>query len=510
MPGAGAIIGHTVGPQRFKPRRIGYEHRLGMNRSVDSEHGRGRGLERAPYQAPSVRSGAVHRPRRVWPVAAGFVVAALAAIAGAVSLRPDRAPSEAAPGTAPPTATVPRLSVPSAVAPSVPGFVSTLRGLVDGAATLTANGEQVTIEPGGAFTWLIAQGTPQIDLAATSTSGSTTATTVAVTDVPVAPTYPATAGLHVRGEDWAQPAIRQRVLDLARAGRINAVELDIKDEAGVIGYTSSVPLAATIGASAGHYGAAESLAALHATGVRVIGRLVCFLDPLLANWAWSNARPDLLVLDGAGTAPLANDYGDAAFSNPASPEVRQYQIDLAAEAVGLGFDEILYDYVRRPEGDLAAMQLPGLQSAPDVAIARFVGDTRTALAASPAALGVSVFGISATRPEPTGQDIRLLAPLVDYLSPMVYPSHWSAGEYGVADPLRQPADIVSRSVADFERIAAGSDTAVVPWLEDFSARGVSYGPAEVRAQIDAARSVGAEGFLLWNPGSTYSVDALDG
>jgi hypothetical protein len=92
---------------------------------------------------------------------------------------------------------------------------------------------------------------------------------------------------------------------------------------------------------------------------------------------------------------------------------------------------------------------------------------------------------------------------------MVYPSHWGSGEYGVADPLRQPADIVARSVADFERIAAGSGTAVVPWLEDFSADGVTYGVAEVRAQIDAARSVGAEGFLLWNPTSTYTVDALD-
>ena len=70
------------------------------------------------------------------------------------------------------------------------------------------------------------------------------------------------------------------------------------------------------------------------------------------------------------------------------------------------------------------MQLPGLTSGPDVVIARFVANTRAALATSSAELGVSVFGISATRPEPTAQDIRLLAPLVDYLSPMVYPSHW--------------------------------------------------------------------------------------
>ena len=69
---------------------------------------------------------------------------------------------------------------------------------------------------------------------------------------------------------------------------------------------------------------------------------------------------------------------------------------------------------------------------------------------------------------------------------MVYPSHWGPGEYNVADPNLQPADIVRASVSDFARVVAGSGAAVVPWLQDFSAGGVQYGPAEVRAQIDAA------------------------
>jgi hypothetical protein len=121
---------------------------------------------------------------------------------------------------------------------------------------------------------------------------------------------------------------------------------------------------------------------------------------------------------------------------------------------------------------------------------------------------VSVFGIAATRPESIAQDIRLLAPHVDYVAPMVYPSHWGAGEYDVGDPLRQPADIVRASVADFGAVVAGSGAAVVPWLQDFSAGGVVYGPVEVRAQIDAALEAGASGFLLWNSGSFYSAEAL--
>ena len=407
-------------------------------------------------------------------------------------------------------ATPPRVMVPRGIAPSVPGFVSSLRGLVDNTATLTANGSPVALEAGGAFTILIPQGTAEVRLVATSAAGASHEAVVAVTDVPAPPTYPATAALHVRAEDWATPVIRQQILDLAAAGRINAVELDIKDEAGAVGYTSAVPLAVATGATAaGHYDARQAIDELHATGVRVIGRIVCFLDPVLAGWAWDHGRSDMLVLDGAGAAPLANGYGAAAFTNLASAEVRQYQIDLAVEAAGLGFDEILYDYVRRPEGSPDTMHFPGLDMAADVSVARFVAETDTRLRGTGALLGVSVFGISATRPEPTAQDVSLLAPHVDYLAPMVYPSHWGPGEYGVADPVRQPADIVGRSVADFERLVAGAGTAVVPWLQDFSSGDVVYGPLEVRAQIDAARAAGVEGFLLWNPASTYSVDALD-
>ena len=120
-----------------------------------------------------------------------------------------------------------------------------------------------------------------------------------------------------------------------------------------------------------------------------------------------------------------------------------------------------------------------------------------------------MFGISATRPEQMAQDIRLIAPHVDYVSPMVYPSHWGPGEYDVADPVRQPADIVRASITDFQHVVAGSGAAVVPWLQDFSAGGVTYGPVEVRAQIDAALAAGAGGFLLWNSGSFYTAQALE-
>ncbi|HWC67674.1 MAG TPA: putative glycoside hydrolase [Acidimicrobiales bacterium] len=407
----------------------------------------------------------------------------------------------------------PDIYAPDEVVVALPGQVMELRAMAPGAVSVTANGTAVTLEPGGAFTTDVAPNAGSVRLEAVDAAGNSNVVTVQVTDDPAAPAYPPTTAVRISAAAWSDPAFRQPIIDLARAGKINAVELDIKDENGEVGYASAVPLATTIGSARSYYDAAAAVDELHALGVRVIGRIVCFLDPLLAGWAWSNQRPELTVLNATGSAPLASNYGSAAFTNLANAEVRQYQIDLAREAVGHGFDEILYDYVRRPEGDLSTMAFVGLDAGmtPEVAVAKFVAETEEQIdeVDPDAMLGISVFGISATRPEQIAQDIRLMAPHVDYVSPMVYPSHWGPGEYGVPDPVRQPAEIVERSVLDFQRVVAGSGAAVVPWLQDFTYGGVAYGPAEVTAQIDAAMGSGARGFLLWNPGSTYHVEVLD-
>ena len=96
----------------------------------------------------------------------------------------------------------------------------------------------------------------------------------------------------------------------------------------------------------------------------------------------------------------------------------------------------------------------------------------------------------------------------DYVAPMVYPSHWGPGEYNVANPNSEPYEIVLRSLRDFRRQTRGTGARVVPWLQDFTL-GVTYGPAEVRSQIQAARRDGIDEFILWDPTVTYTSEALD-
>ena len=435
-------------------------------------------------------------------LAGGIVVAAVVGIAVVrSSLRQDFTGVVAADEVE--SVVGPRLSVPREMMPSVPGRVMTLRGLADGAVSMTANGDPVELDSGGGFAVHVPQSWTEVRIVATDAAGDANERVVKITPRPATAKHPATVAVHVRARDWADPEIHDQVIAMIDAGLINAVQLDIKGESGEVGYATKVRLARRAGAVTEWYKPREALAELHDRDVRVIGRIVNFLDPVLASWAWENDRPEMVVLDGEGDEPLANNYGAAAFTNFADPQVRKYQIDLAVEAARLGFDEILYDYVRRPEGDLEVMEFPGLDMPPDVSIARFVGDTRDALAGTKTLLGVSIFGISASRPEPTAQDVGLLAPLVDYISPMVYPALWNSGEYDVADPDGQPGEIVSRSLADFERVAAGSGAAIVPWLQAWD-----YGPPQVHAQVDAAMATGSDGYLLWNAGSNYDPAAI--
>ena len=107
--------------------------------------------------------------------------------------------------------------------------------------------------------------------------------------------------------------------------------------------------------------------------------------------------------------------------------------------------------------------------------------------------GASVFGIAAAAGDSIAQDVPAMAAVVDYLAPMVYPSHWGPGMYRVDSPINEPAAIVAKSLADFQRVTAGTGVRFLPWLQDFTLYGVPYGDAEVRAQIDAAKLLGIKG-----------------
>lgn len=377
-----------------------------------------------------------------------------------------------------------------------------IRGKVEPSSVVALNGAPIA-HNGGAFTLRYDRPpAAPLHLTATDVAGNTSALEV------IAPVrYPGGQGVHVTAAAWGHEPLRRQILAMVDAGLISAVQLDLKDEGGVIGFDSRHPLANQIGAVIPEYKLRETVADLKRRGVRVIGRVVAFRDGPLAKWAWNSGHRDWVVQTPGGK--MLETYGG--FTNPAHPEVHRYNLEIALEAADAGVDDIMWDYVRRPEGDPATMVIPGVPGIVDsssTAVVNFLATTHAALRERCVYQGAAVFGIAADRPDAVGQDIPRMARHVEYLAPMLYPSHWVPGEYRVANPNKQPYDIIKATLADFQAKTAGTGVALVPWLQDFSL-GHPYGPAEVRAQMDAAASLGVADWLLWNAGATYTVGALD-
>jgi hypothetical protein len=98
---------------------------------------------------------------------------------------------------------------------------------------------------------------------------------------------------------------------------------------------------------------------------------------------------------------------------------------------------------------------------------------------------------------------------VDAIYPMVYPSHFGPGEYNLPNPNAQPGRTVALALRDFAVAVSGTETRLVPWLQDFSL-GRTYTVADVRDQVQAARDAGVDGFMLWNAGGVYTRAAFAG
>jgi hypothetical protein len=309
-------------------------------------------------------------------------------------------------------------------------------------------------------------------------------------------------GIHVTMGLASLDGKLEEYLKLVKDG-LNTIELDVKDENGEVGFlTSAVPLAREVGAARPYYKPREAAKLIHSKGVYLIGRVVVFEDPRL-----SAGRPELAVKNPDGT--VWRNHAGLGWTNPYDRRVWDYNVSLAEVAARAGFDEIQFDYVRFPtDGDLDAIVYPGKTSTPPGwVIAEFVHYAAKRLKPLGVRISTDVFGLSATRDLGIGQIPRRISKYVDAVYPMVYPSHYGSGEYGLEDPNASPGPTVEWSLSDFRREMRTSKAELIPWLQDFS-YGRTYGLADVRAQIEAARLMGARGYLLWNPLGIYTPGAL--
>jgi hypothetical protein len=307
-------------------------------------------------------------------------------------------------------------------------------------------------------------------------------------------------GVHVT---MALASLDGKLAEYTRIPGINTIQLDVKDENGEVAFHRlAPPLARRVGSAMRYYDPVKAAKQVHDEGLFLIGRVVCFEDPIL-----SKGRPDLAIRTSGGA--VWQNHAGLGWTNPYDKRVWDYNLRIAQAAARAGFDEIQFDYVRFPsDGDIESAVFPGKRNeAMGVTIARFVHYATKRLKPMGVRVSVDVFGLSATRDLGIGQSPRRLAKIVDAIYPMVYPSHYGPGEYGLESPVAVPGRTVGRSLRDFRRQMRRGKAQLVPWLEDFSFSGTPT-LTHVQEQIRAARRWKSGGFLLWNPSGVYTEGAL--
>jgi hypothetical protein len=386
-----------------------------------------------------------------------------------------------------------------------------LTGTSEPGATVTVNDRTATVQPDG--NWSISF--PRVPIGAFRVNAVDAAGNAGSMMLPGLSNklFPAVRGVHVSAAAWAYPPLKNDVLQLVKDGKVNTIQLDLKDEDGRIGHRSNVPLVNQIGSSENLYDLKTEVEYLKSLGVRVVGRLVVFRDPTLAKAAWEAGRTEQVLQTNEGK-PYAGKYGGkfGSFTNPFDQTVRNYNTAVALEAAQAGVDDILLDYIRRPESQIDKLKFIGAPAETDsptvsAEIVEYVDELARTLHETPARLGASVFGVAISEGDNIAQNIPQMSKHLDYLSPMIYPSSWGKGQLGVANPPYQPYEIIVESLKKFQEAGKGTGVKMIPWLQDFNLV-KKYGTEDVRAQIVASADVCVLDWLMWDPKVTYTTDAL--
>jgi hypothetical protein len=332
------------------------------------------------------------------------------------------------------------------------------------------------------------------------------------TAVPLVPRPPVVRGLYVNR--WA--AIGQRMWDLigiAKRTEVNALVIDVKDDRGYVLYRSAVPLAHAIGADTVNPMPASRMRAvldtMRANGILPIARIVVAKDPLLAS-----ARRDWAVKRRSDGAPWLDQSGNP-WLDPHQRGVWSYAADLAAEAVKLGFSEVQFDYVRFPDDPRlirqAAFPLAKGRHR-DQVIREQLGYLRSRVKPLGVPMAIDVFGLTTSDSTDMGigQRWEQFADQADVVLPMTYPSHYARGTYGIARPNANPYDVLDHALTDglARNRTVVNAAEIVPWYQDFTLGAPRYGVKQLRAQMQAGYDNGVRSWMLWNPGSKYTIGAL--
>ncbi|RYG21469.1 hypothetical protein EON82_18775, partial [bacterium] len=318
-------------------------------------------------------------------------------------------------------------------------------------------------------------------------------------------------GIYLTAWSAASPAKMTKMIGLLDRTELNSVVIDIRDT-GEVYFPVDDPMVKKVhamqkGTLTAFKNPKPLMERLSKAGVYPIARVACFRDNYVVK------------IDPSRAVQLPNgkpwrDHSGHGWLDPYDKRNWDYIAKTVDYAMDIGFPEIQLDYVRFPSEGKSSTQVftnkkkyDDPKARPDDVITAFANWMGERVRKRGCAYSADVFGIisSGTVDQGIGQTLEKIAAPFDLLCPMVYPSHFARGEYGIPNPNASPYAVIKKSLGDYKRRIP--KTAIRPWLQDFSL-GVKYGPKEVRAQIKAAEELGYKEFLLWNAGNRYTEGGL--
>ena len=368
-----------------------------------------------------------------------------------------------------------------------------------------------------------------------------------------APKRPKVKGIFVTGAMAGTDNV-ENLIELVDRTELNAMVIDIKNDDGRVTYEMETPLVKELGAAKRYIRDMDALVEkCKEKNIYLIARIVAFKDPYLAG-----VKPEWCVHNKDGS--LFTDKSGLAWLNPYQHEVWDYLMEISNEALAVGFDEIQFDYVRfsTDKGmENADFGSEWEETDRRKIITEFVRYAAEQIHEAGGAISADVYGVVIDSKEDqriVGQDYRELSRYLDYISPMIYPSHYGPYNYNIPVPDAEPYRLVLTAMQSSRKVLAGilpntvsgnnlAENAVSgndmegycteeysmeeiaglqpeegirvqvrPWLQDFTATWVkghiSDGADEIRDQIQGVYDAGYEEWILWNASNCYTEDGL--
>ena len=304
----------------------------------------------------------------------------------------------------------------------------------------------------------------------------------------------------------------EKILGIIEATEVNSVVIDVKNDIGLVAWKSDIEIVNTVGSNWNtpmkNFNVLMDY--LKSKEVYTIARIVAFKDPYFAE-----NMPDHSIQ--LSTGGVYKDKAGFAWVNPFDEYVWKYVVAISQEAALRGFDEIQYDYIRFPDNAKYYNEIttfPGRNDRDkDEAIEDFLIFAQKALEPYHVHVSADVFGVIThswdDKPEDIGQTWRKITNNTEYISPMVYPSHYGTGYYGFDVPDQHPYEIIQYASREaIERNAAQRKPAIIRhWYQGFTAPWVKgyilYEEDAIQKQIIAGVELGLDEYIIWNSGNTY-------